>query len=53
MKKKTMADWLEKISAGAMLVGLFQDDKGAGAIAISMIVLGLCLYFRRKERRHD
>lgn len=32
---KRIADWLEKISAGSFLIGLYQDNSWA-------IVIGLC-----------
>ena len=35
---KRIADWLEKISAGAMLIGLFQNNLWAVAIGIGALV---------------
>jgi hypothetical protein len=43
---KTIADWLEKVSAGAVLVGLFQND--LWAIAISFGALSGSVYINRR-----
>lgn len=51
--RKRAADWLEKISAGAMLVGLFQDDKGIVAMLVSVALFASCPWLTRKEGQHD
>lgn len=35
---KRIADWLEKISAGSMLIGLFQNNLWAIAVGIGALV---------------
>jgi hypothetical protein len=38
-----MADWLEKMSVGAMLIGAFQDRPEAGIIGIALLLSSLYL----------
>ena len=41
---KRIADWLEKISAGAMLIGLFQNNLWAVAIGTVIVCIGAFIY---------
>jgi hypothetical protein len=43
---KRVADWLEKISAGSMLIGLYQDSDYAAIFGFLMIVVALTLEWR-------
>ena len=45
-RMKRIADWLEKISAGAMLIGLFQNN--LWAIAIGIGALAGSIYMTRR-----
>ena len=49
---KRVADWLEKISAGSMLVGLFQTNFYAITIGLLTFgaILGLQIYLQRREK---
>lgn len=44
--KKRIADWLEKVSAGAALLGLFQGRPGA--LLTAAICLILSIYISRR-----
>ncbi len=46
---KRIADWLEKISAGAMLIGLFQNNLWAVAIGIG--ALAGSIYMTRRMQQ--
>ena len=49
---KRIADWMEKFSAGSMLIGVFQINFYAitlGVIALG-VVLGLQRYLQRREK---
>ena len=46
---KSTGDWLEKISAGSMLVGLFQGRNEA--IAVGLVVFGVMLYIRWRLKK--
>lgn len=43
---KRIADWLEKMSAGAMLIGAFQDKIEAVIFGAVLIVVSLYLTWR-------
>ena len=43
---KRIADWLEKMSAGSMLVGMFQNS--TYAIAVGLVSISICLYITRR-----
>lgn len=45
---KRVSDWLEKISAGSILIGLFQDS--LAAIFIGIITLAASLYLDRRSK---
>ena len=47
--QKRIADWLEKLSVGCLLVGLFQDNPNAtGATWVGFIALGITLLLTRR-----
>ena len=46
---KRVADWLEKFSAGSMLIGWYQDN--IQAITIGMVVFGVMLFIQHLIRR--
>ena len=43
---KRVADWLEKISAGSMLVGLYQGNNYAVIFGFCLIIIALYLEWR-------
>ena len=45
---KRVADWLEKISAGSMLIGLYKDNGWALVIGIGALIG--CLYLTRRQK---
>lgn len=45
--KKRIADWLEKISAGSMLIGLYQGN--TFATCFGLLVICAALYLGRKD----
>jgi len=45
---KRISDWLEKISAGSMLIGLFQGK--VYAIALGLLVFFIVLYIQRRQK---
>jgi hypothetical protein len=46
---KRVADWLEKMSAGSMLIGLYQGDNYATIFGFCLIVTALFLEWRMKK----
>ena len=48
MTLKRIVDWLEKISAGSMLIGIFQDRPSAVIFGLVIFVLALKLERRMK-----
>jgi len=46
---KRVADWMEKISAGSMLIGMFQLKWEA--ITIGALAFGVVLYMQWREKR--
>lgn len=48
MVKRT-ADWLEKISAGAMLIGIFQDNTPATIVGLAFFGFSEFLTWRMEK----
>jgi hypothetical protein len=46
---KRVADWLEKISAGSMLIGLYQGNNYAVLFGFFLIIVALYLEWRIKQ----
>jgi hypothetical protein len=46
---KRIADWLEKISAGSMLIGLYQGNNYAILFGFLLVFVSLVLEWRMKK----
>ena len=46
---KRLADWLEKISVGSLLIGIFQSSWSGIIVAVASVTL--CFYITWLERR--
>ena len=44
---KWTADWLEKMSAGAILIGIFQNNTAATVVGLAFF--GFCLFLSEQE----